>query len=113
MACVSPEFEVADPDYNGANPTRAKVFGLMEGRWNTRGTSLLVHPSISEQSPIRIVHPLARNAITGHCLRAAHDRPIISWVTGALQHIIGIYVDLNFAIPESNVVSKVRFAKYQ
>ncbi|MDF9752719.1 hypothetical protein M2428_004197 [Arthrobacter sp. ES3-54] len=73
---------------------------------------MAVLPSVTKRPPIRIVHPLARDAIAGHFLRAAHDRPIISWVTGTFQDIIGIYVGLDFAILESDVVGEICPTKY-
>jgi len=60
--------------------------------------------SAAKRAPIRIVHPLARDAITGHCLRTAHDRMIISWETSGLQYNIRIYINLDFAILESDIV---------
>jgi hypothetical protein len=62
---------------------------------------------VKKRPPIWIVHPLARNAITGHCLCPSHDCPIISWVTGTLQYNIRIYVDSDFAVSESDIVSEI------
>src|SRR6478735_6697477 len=83
------------------------------GVWYAEASPILVPSSVTERPPIRIIHPPARDPITGDCLRATHDRMIISWETCAVQYSIGIHVVLNFAITESNVVGKRCLEKYQ